>query len=242
MRVMARLAGASLVLAGSLVAVPSSQAADGTVLIDQAAALAGGVTSGDTPGFPVTITDRGSYRLSSDLVVTPGATGIWIEADDVTLDLNGFNVVGSPKDFADGIFIMSANVEVRQGTVRSFGRHGIFSRNQRCLDCVDAEGVRIIDVRAIGNGFNGIRLESQGALVDGCSAHTNGNAGINAQGQGSLVKNSVARANKTYGFIGGSNTGLRSNVATANNGGDLNPQVIGGLNLGDNLCGTAVCP
>jgi hypothetical protein len=52
MRLMARLAGASLVLAGSIVTAPSSYAADGTVLIDQAAALAGGVTSGDGPGFP----------------------------------------------------------------------------------------------------------------------------------------------------------------------------------------------
>ena len=99
-----------------------------------------------------------------------------------------------------------------------------------------------MDVRAIGNGFNGIRLESQGGLVEGCSAHTNGNAGINAQGNGTLVKNSVARNNKTYGIIGGSNSGYRSNVLTANNGGDLNPQVLGGVNLGENLCGTAVCP
>jgi hypothetical protein len=159
----------------------------------------------------------------------------------VTLDLNGFNVIGSPTVLADGIFIMSVNVEVRQGTVSGFGRHGIFSRNQRCIDCVDAEGLRIIDVRVLGNVFNGIRIESQGALVEGCSAHANG-IGINAQGQGNLVKNSVARANKSYGFVGGSNTGLRSNSATANNGGDLNPQVLGGLNLGDNLCGTAVCP
>jgi hypothetical protein len=170
-------------------------------------------------------------------------SGFWIETSDATLDLNGFAIIGANSAFTDGIFIFGNNVEVRRGTVREFGRHGIFSRNAgKCFDCIDAEGVRIVDVRAISNGINGIRLESQGGLVEGCSAHANGNAGINAQGNGTLVKNSVARANKTYGFIGSSNTGLRSNVATANNGGDLNPQMLGGINLGENVCGTAVCP
>jgi hypothetical protein len=212
------------------------------VLIDQAAALAGGVTAADGPGFPVTISEAGSYRLSSDLIVPAGATGIWIDTNDVTLDLNGFSLIGDSTVWSDGIFIFAANVEVRSGTVRGFGRHGVFARNAgRCFDCTDAEGVRIVDVRAISNGFFGIRLESQGGLVEGCSAHTNGSAGIIVYA-GGLVKNSVARANKTYGIIGASNTGLRSNVATANNGGDLNPQVSGGLNLGDNLCGTALCP
>jgi len=206
------------------------------------AALAGGVTAADGPGFPVTISGAGSYRLSSNLIVPAGATGIWIDTNDVTVDLNGFSLIGDSTVWSDGIFIFAANVEVRSGTVRGFGRHGVFARNAgRCFDCTDAEGVRIVDVRAISNGFFGIRLESQSGLVEGCSAHTNGSAGIIVYA-GGLVKNSVARANKTQGIIGASNTSLRFNVATANNGGDLNPQVSGGLNLGDNLCGTALCP
>lgn len=239
-----RIGGAVAALA-LLLTARSTFAVDGVVLIDEAAVLAGGITSGDGPGYPVTISDPGSYRLSENLKVPAGISGFWIETNDATLDLNGFTILGAGpgSGFADGIFIFGNNVEVRSGTVRDFGRHGIFSRNAgRCIDCIDAEGVRIVDVRAIGNGFNGIRLESQGGLVEGCSAHTNGNAGINAQGNGTLVKNSVARNNKTYGIIGGSNSGYRSNVLTANNGGDLNPQVLGGVNLGENLCGTAVCP
>ena len=235
-----RFGGALVVLA--LAAAPA-YAVDGVVLIDEAAVAAGGITPADGPGYPVTISEPGSYRLSENLKVPGGISGFWIETNDVTLDLNGFSILGANTAFTDGIFIFGNNVEVRRGTVRDFGRHGIFSRNAgKCFDCTDAEGVRIVDVRALGNGVNGIRLESQGGLVEGCSAHTNGNAGINAQGNGTLVKNSVARFNKTYGIIGGSNSGYRSNVLTANNGGDLNPQVIGGVNLGENLCGTAVCP
>jgi hypothetical protein len=243
MALVTRRIGGAVVALALLLTARTTYAVDGVVLIDEAAVLAGGITPADGPGYPVTISEPGSYRLSENLKVPAGTSGFWIETSDATLDLNGFAIIGANSAFTDGIFIFGNNIEVRNGTVREFGRHGIFSRNAgKCFDCIDAEGVRIMDVRAIGNGFNGIRLESQGGLVEGCSAHTNGNAGINAQGNGTLVKNSVARNNKTYGFIGSSNTGLRSNVATANNGGDLNPQMLGGVNLGENLCGTGVCP
>jgi hypothetical protein len=39
---------------------------DGVILIDQNKALAGNVTPGDTPGFPVIISQPGSYRLDSN--------------------------------------------------------------------------------------------------------------------------------------------------------------------------------
>src|SRR5438067_8861679 len=70
-------------------------AVDGVVLINQNAALAGNVTPGDTPGFPVTISLPGSYKLSSNLVVPDAnTTAIEIVADDVKLDLNGFSIIG----------------------------------------------------------------------------------------------------------------------------------------------------
>jgi hypothetical protein len=40
---------------------------DGVVLINQSDALQGYITSRDAPGFPVTISDPGSYRLTSNL-------------------------------------------------------------------------------------------------------------------------------------------------------------------------------
>jgi len=47
-----------------LAAIPGSLfAVDGVVLIDQSHALAGSITPGDAPGFPVTITQPGSYRF-----------------------------------------------------------------------------------------------------------------------------------------------------------------------------------
>ena len=70
-------------------------AVDGVIEINQAAALAGGITPCDAPGFPVTISQPGSYRLTSNLIVPDAATnGIQITANDVTLDLNGFSIIG----------------------------------------------------------------------------------------------------------------------------------------------------
>src|SRR5438477_12305218 len=70
-------------------------AVDGVVLINQNAALAGNVTPGDTPGFPVTISVSGSYKLSGNLTVPDANTSaIQISADYVTIDLNGFSIIG----------------------------------------------------------------------------------------------------------------------------------------------------
>jgi hypothetical protein len=68
---------------------------DGVILITQASALAGHVTAGDTPGFPVTISQSGSYRLASNLTVTnQSSDAIAISANGVNIDLNGFSIVG----------------------------------------------------------------------------------------------------------------------------------------------------
>ena len=72
-----------------------ARAGDGVIEINQARALAGGITPADTAGFPVEINAPGSYILTSDLIVS-GVDTIGIQAltSEVTLDLNGFRIVG----------------------------------------------------------------------------------------------------------------------------------------------------
>ena len=79
------------------VAVPAL-AVDGVIEINQAKALAGSVTAGDNPGLPVFINESGSYRLTSDLVPPPGIGAINIMSPNVTLDLNGFSILGKARD------------------------------------------------------------------------------------------------------------------------------------------------
>ena len=60
----------SLLLVSALTALsPCLPAVDGLILIDQKAGMAGKVTPQDAPGFPVTITQSGSYRLTGNLEV-----------------------------------------------------------------------------------------------------------------------------------------------------------------------------
>src|SRR5436190_22647803 len=112
-------------------------AVDGVVLINQSAALAGNVTPGDAPGFPITISLSGSYRLSGNLTVSdPNTDAIDITADDVTIDLNGFSIIGptvcklqtgpppitcSPAGSGTGILTGNSNITVLNGKIRGMG-------------------------------------------------------------------------------------------------------------------------
>lgn len=78
---------------GGALAGPNTPASD-VVTIDQSKAAAGGITSGDTAGFPITISAPGSYRLTSNLVVPAGVDAIQVSVDNVTIDLNGFSIKG----------------------------------------------------------------------------------------------------------------------------------------------------
>ena len=249
-------------------------AVDGVVLIDQATAIAGGVTPGDAPGFPVTIGAPGSYRLAGNLTVPDANTNaVEISSDHVTLDLNGFAILG-PTDCAGGfpcanrgigrgIFSLNAamNITVRNGTVQGMGERGIFLTG-------DSNIVEYIHARS--NGAHGIVvLRSQhraGSIVRHNIAELNGENGIVvAQGLvtynvadfnrfgivalNGAVSHNVATRNIVTGLtlltdIGGepsSGGSFIGNVATGSGQNDLFVS-SGWLNLGQNLCGIAVCP
>ena len=69
-------------------------AVDGVLEINQTCALTG-CFSGDAAGFPVTLSETGSYRLTGVLTLSDSdETGILVTADDVSIDLNGFGIQG----------------------------------------------------------------------------------------------------------------------------------------------------
>ncbi len=71
-----------------------STSAPDVVTIDQTKAVNRGITSGDGAGFPVTLSQPGSYKLMSNLVVPAGVDGIVATVPGVTIDLNGFSITG----------------------------------------------------------------------------------------------------------------------------------------------------
>jgi hypothetical protein len=95
--------------------IPASAfAVDGVVLINQSTVMAAG-------GFPYTISQSGSYKLSGNLTVPANSSGIMITASSVILDLNGFSVAGSAQ-FEIGIAAASgvSGVTIRNGNVTGF--------------------------------------------------------------------------------------------------------------------------
>jgi hypothetical protein len=187
-----------------LVSAPAAHAVDGVILIDQTRALSGGVTPGDAPGFPVTISRSGSYRLASNLTVTPANTSaIVVEAggDAVTLDLNGFSIVGPCKPPAacaasgSGFGVFGATI-VTNGSVIGMGGSGVV-------------GGMVKDVWAGQNG-SGVAAD----VVTRVRAHQNRGTGISSKN----VTQSVATENLGQGIavINGTVTSSTAN----RNGGD----------------------
>jgi len=77
--------------------------------------------------LPYTISNAGSYYLTNNLTGQAGANGITITTSDVTLDLNGFTIIGVAGS-SDGIFvngINAFNITIRNGTVGNWGTDGI---------------------------------------------------------------------------------------------------------------------
>lgn len=108
----------------ALALVPvTASAVDGVILIDQNKALAGNVTPGDAAGFPVTIGQPGSYRLSGNLTVPAGIDGIVIAGSGITLDLNGFSISAAGGVAGTGITDLSVprdRITIRNGQVSGF--------------------------------------------------------------------------------------------------------------------------
>ena len=237
-------------------------AVDGQIAITQARAMAGGVTPGDAPGFPVTITQSGSYVLSGNLTVPNADTdAIVINASHVTIDLNGFAILG-PTDCSGGLHPCAGvgtgtgitttgvqfNITIRNGTIQGMGFMGI-----QLLG--DSDLVEYVHAR--GNGRGGIVVDTsadQGSsIVQHSTAQRNGGLGISLT-RGS-VNHNVTDVNITgIGVVVGSASqnvitrnelGLNlsdsasyfGNVITSNS-----TNVFGGKNLGQNLCDMAVCP
>lgn len=139
------------------------------------------------------ITQPGSYYLVGNITGAAGKHGIEITADGVTLDLNGFDLVGLPGMGAfDGVSANSLrNVTVLNGSVRNWGDGGVdlgFTAN----------GCRIEGVLASGNAGLGIN-GGIGCFVSNCTATSNTLSGIRAN-NGSTIARSSAHSNTGSGI------------------------------------------
>jgi hypothetical protein len=214
-------------------------AVDGVLEINQTCAVNTGCFSGDAAGFPVKITAAAgatSFALTSDLNVANGGNGISIEAPDVSVDFHGFTLAAAGAGVG-GIVFAAANNEVRNGTVRGFNLEGIFGNGV-------SPHARVIDMRIFDNGREGIELQTQGSLVEGCRVANNSQEGIEVRDTG-LVLHNVVSDNGGVGLlafeINGRRPAFGGNVFAGNNGGL--GQTSGGVEISPNVCAnTTSCP
>lgn len=173
--------------------------------------------------LPYTITQPGSYVLTSNLIqcsacpITP-SDAITIDANNVTLDLNGFSLVGDAANSVSGIVVNAgrSNITIRHGIVRGFPHHAvniagaINSRVERLIvaDC-GADGIRVgfgstvRDCNVTNCLGQGVFLETA-CIADSVTAVGCGLDGIHtlpvATTNGSIIRNCTARLNAEDGI------------------------------------------
>lgn len=126
--------------------------------------------------LPYTIAHCGHYYLRRCLHAS-SSFGVLINADNVTLDLEGNSLIGNSASYGiqigTGLGSVSRNVLVRNGYIDSWNT-GIFS-------FTGAAGVVIENIICSNNANDGMRLLASGAIRK-CAATSNGEHGVFAYG------------------------------------------------------------
>ncbi|MEM7054158.1 MAG: right-handed parallel beta-helix repeat-containing protein [Pseudomonadota bacterium] len=187
----------------------STLASDGVIEINQLCVNTG-CFDGDTAGFPVQITSPGSYRLTSNLDVRSLSTpqnrdAIAISSNNVTLDLNGFSLIGpvsctgatptcSPSGAGVGIVgtALVRSVTIENGAITGFGEDGIN---------INGSPILIRDMHISNNSDAGIVAISGGRFIDN-EISNNGGIGIDTSNTG-LILNSRFANNGAEGVDAG---------------------------------------
>jgi len=184
--------------------------------IEPRAAIGTNTTPGDANNTFI-ISQPGSYYLTTNLVGVSPKRGIDIRASGVTLDLNGFAMLGvagasSGVNIQDGL----TNVCVRNGTISGWaGGPGVTASA--------ASNCRYERLRISRNGSNagGDGLETgPGCVVIGCNVLSNGEigsggVGIDA-GPRTLVKDCTVSDNAGHGISTGSGSIVTDCAVAAN--------------------------
>ncbi len=175
--------------------------------------------------LPFTITDSGSYYLTSNLDANGSSeNAITIAHDFVTIDLNGFTLRGGANN---GIYVQASDVTIVNGSIRNFTKAGIIDDGRI--------GIRLIDIRTVDNGLEGIRLSGDSNTIINSSSISNGGDGISvgeakiidstanrnsgngiSAGDGSMIKNCMINSNEKSGINASAST-VVNNIIRRNN-------------------------
>jgi parallel beta-helix repeat protein len=238
-------------------------AVDGTIEINDAKVKAAGP-------YPFKITGHGSYRLTSNLKPPAGIDGIDVSATNVTIDLNGFAIIGPGSSIITptGISAVVDDVTVENGTVTGFGIGvdvGNFGIVRNVHADVNGSGIQAgFDAVVEGCTANNCTLAIEPAIncggasaISGNTANGNAGIGIACVANGCVISGNTANANGSAGIdCGGSGCQISGNVVFNNSTGIEAADTITGFggnvlknttnfsgphSLGNNLCSGSNC-
>lgn len=125
----------------------------------------------------------GSYYLTSDVFAGVGRSGIEIAVGNVSIDLNGFEIVGGLGSL-DGIVGGGTGLSVRNGVIHGLGGDGIdFLTNIGTAGTIE----NVVVVNVVGDGI----ACYDNFVISNCAARSVGGTGIRV-GYGSNVVDCVA--------------------------------------------------
>jgi len=241
----------------ALLTVAGSASAQGYTEVNQAIVDAQG-------GFPYTISQPGSYRLTSNLIKTAGNdAAIVIAASNVDLNLADFFIQAPgtcARNGSTGAVTCSghlpgsgiqesgfSNVTIRNGKVIGFFNGISMTGTNHRIDRVTVtdsafvgvsaigDGTTIYQVGALRNGTTGIVIQNN-SVVSNCNASQNDDYGIIAN-LASTVTRSFAMGNHLGGMSLNTQAVFSLNSVLDNFGAD---PVFSGIDAGDNTCTNAV--
>lgn len=217
---------AAFLFAGLALAFVEPAFAAGEIHITHAKALAGNVTPGDTRGYPVVLSEPGTYMLADNLIVPLNKTGLAITSPYVTVDLNGFTIQGGTKGL-HGVYGAQHGVTIKNGTIVGFKLDGISGQGNFWI---------IENMRVISNGRDGIFCLASCQVQNSISSK-NGVQGIGSTG-GTFIGNTLIE-NGNYGLFAWGLAGYGNNTIMNNGGGQAGGAGLTSLN--PNACSSA-CP
>jgi hypothetical protein len=155
---------------------------DGVFAINNVCATVQCFPGDNFDGFPITITEPGSYQLTSNLVsLSSNINVIEFFADNITLDLNGFSIIGPKTCTGTGNTLVCDNSSMTSDAINSIGIHN-----------------NIVVKNGSIKGFDtGIALNGIGNKIINVTVSENAEGMLNADG---IIVNSIANRNFKVGF------------------------------------------
>src|SRR5258705_1663286 len=156
---------------------------------------------------PFSISAPGFYSVTANLTGVPFNYGITISANDISLDLNGFALIGVANSYSGvGLSGLCTNLHIFNGVVRNWGNHG--------LSLGSGFHVRLEGLSVCQNAIAGVILNY--GTIQNCTVAENGNDGIRLYDRCLAINNFIS-GNASYGiFVSFNNNQIESNQLQAN--------------------------